>query len=96
MPKSLKPSSKAPVFKKPLALNCLKITGDQPFVLIDGDKSYYLLVNGEIYNYKKLAEEYQINLSSYSSDCSIILELYKRLSYDIVELNKKLNVIVRN
>jgi asparagine synthase (glutamine-hydrolysing) len=76
-----------------LALNCLSINGDQPFILVDKltKKSFYLLINGEIYNYKELANEYDIDLNSHSSDCSIILDLYKKLNYDFDKLNKKIN-----
>ena len=74
-----------------LALNGLTIDGDQPFTHIDKNtgKTYYLLVNGEIYNYKELASEYSIDIKS--SDCSILLELYQKLEYDFTKLNQCLN-----
>lgn len=76
-----------------LALNCLDIRGDQPFILFDNitNKSFYLLVNGEIYNYIELAKQYNINLDNYSSDCSILLELYKIFNYDFIKLNQLVN-----
>ena len=55
-----------------LAINGLDSLSNQPFE----DDNIILICNGEIYNYKQLAKENNINLNS-NSDCEIILHLYK-------------------
>ena len=57
-----------------LAINDLSEAGNQPFFYGD----YALLCNGEIYNYKQLAEKYNIELTN-SCDCSIILPLFHKI-----------------
>ena len=57
-----------------LAINGLNSKSDQP-LFVNG---VYLICNGEIYNYKNLANEYNINLVT-DSDCEIIIHLYHRL-----------------
>lgn len=57
---------------------------NQPFV--DGDVR--LMCNGEIYNYKELIEEYELDCKS-GSDCEVILRLYQKLGFS--ETVKKLN-----
>lgn len=63
-----------------LSINGLSPSGNQPMSLsqYDGIK---LMCNGEIYNYKKLAEKYNINLIT-GSDCEIIIHLYKLIGID--------------
>jgi len=60
-----------------LSINGLNEKSDQPMKL-NGNDNHVLLCNGEIYNYRELAQEYNINLET-DSDCEIILHLYKRL-----------------
>ena len=62
-----------------LAINGLDIDGDQPFHLIDGNKTFYLVCNGEIYNFRELIDKYKLNVSKTGSDCAVILPLYKLL-----------------
>ena len=50
-------------------------TGDQP-MKHPNDASLTLICNGEIYNYKNLAEKYSFNLVT-GSDCEIILFMFK-------------------
>ncbi len=57
-----------------LAINDLTPAGNQPFVL--GEKK--LVCNGEIYNHKQLAQEYNLHPTS-GSDCEVILHLYSLL-----------------
>lgn len=64
-----------------LAIMDKSINGNQPFILKQKNKTIILLVNGEIYNYRKLKEEYNITTES-SSDCEIIIELYKKNGFE--------------
>ena len=64
-----------------LAINGLDEKSDQPMRIND----VVLLCNGEIYNYKQLAKEYKINLRT-SSDCEIILHLYKHMGIQCIHL----------
>jgi len=57
-----------------LAINGDDEVADQPFYY----KGMYCVCNGEIYNYKKLAEKYGIILTT-GSDCEIILPLFDLL-----------------
>ncbi len=54
-----------------LAINGLNSNSNQPICY----NGVYLICNGEIYNYKDLAKEYNINLNT-QSDCEIIIHLY--------------------
>ena len=54
-----------------LAINGLTESGNQPFEY----KNYVLICNGEIYNYKELIRDYNLNVTS-GSDCEVILHLY--------------------
>ena len=59
-----------------LSINDTTNAGMQPFK----NKTQYLICNGEIYNYKRLIDKY--NLSSKStSDCECLLELFNKLNY---------------
>ena len=59
-----------------LAINGLDEKGNQPMKLKEND-NIVLICNGEIYNYKELAEELDIQLET-GSDCEIILHLYEK------------------
>ncbi len=54
--------------------------GDQPMKHPDDD-SLTLICNGEIYNYKDLAEKYSFNLVT-GSDCEIILLMFKEFGIE--------------
>jgi asparagine synthase (glutamine-hydrolysing) len=73
-----------------LAIMGLDIDGDQPFHLIDGEKTHYLLCNGEIYNFRELIDKYDLKLSKTGSDCVVILPLLKLFGYDFKKLNREL------
>ena len=71
----------------------LRIVGDStPQPLIDDAQEIYLIINGEIFNWKELSEE--LNYTCHKSDCEIIIPLYKkyvRYNNDYDEFFKKLN-----
>lgn len=54
-----------------LAINGLNNKSNQPFYI----NNIYCICNGEIYNYKSLAHDYNIILTT-DSDCEIIIQLY--------------------
>ena len=54
-----------------LAINGLTPSANQPLEY----KHYVLICNGEIYNYKELIRDYNLNVTS-GSDCEVILHLY--------------------
>jgi asparagine synthase (glutamine-hydrolysing) len=89
-----------------LAIMDTSTKGDQPFVFENEDRVIYSMCNGEIYNYKELADKYSIVLNS-GSDCEIIPHLYLKtndfckttslLSGEfailLIEINKKTNTV---
>jgi asparagine synthase (glutamine-hydrolysing) len=81
-----------PNFKKTVLMlhSRLKICGDnttQP--LINDDNTIYLIVNGEIFNWKELSEE--LNYTCTKSDCEIIFPLYQKYKNDLSTFFNKLN-----
>jgi asparagine synthase (glutamine-hydrolysing) len=72
-----------------LAINGLvRSTANQPFMFDTDEKVVYVMCNGEIYNYKELAQKYEIPLST-GSDCEIIYPLYQKIG--AAELMKELD-----
>ena len=71
-----------------LAINDLSENGNQPMQL----NNYFLVCNGEIFNYKKLKEEFNFEFRS-NSDCEIILHLY---DYFVKENRKDIFNIICN
>ncbi|MFQ6677415.1 MAG: asparagine synthase B [Fidelibacterota bacterium] len=63
-----------------LAIMGVSETGDQP-MQHPQDPSLTLVCNGEIYNYKQLAEKYGFQLTT-GSDCEIILFLFKEFGME--------------
>lgn len=59
-----------------LSINDLTENGNQPF----HSRGIYCMCNGEIYNFRQLAEKYKVSLNS-GSDCEIILRLYIRSNH---------------
>lgn len=81
-----------PNFKKTVLMlhTRLKICGDdttQP--LVNNDNTIYLIVNGEIFNWKELEKE--LNYTCTKSDCEIIFPLYEKYKNDIDTFFNKLN-----
>jgi len=64
-----------------LSINGLSEQGNQPF----NYDNNFVLCNGEIYNYQKLAQKYQIELNENDSDCAIIWPLYQKVGTKIFE-----------
>jgi asparagine synthase (glutamine-hydrolysing) len=65
-----------------LAINgTYNISADQPFVSETNTTITYAICNGEIYNYKQLAQKYNIILTS-GSDCEILTPLYQKIGMD--------------
>lgn len=60
-----------------LAINGLNSESTQPFFI----NNIKLICNGEIYNYKDLAKQFNIILNS-ESDCEIIIHLYKQFGIE--------------
>lgn len=73
-----------------LKINDLSSDGMQPFVFTVEGSTYYLLCNGEIYNYEQLKEEYKITTKS-KSDCEIIYHLFIEFNKDVKRLCRELN-----
>ncbi|NBP15477.1 hypothetical protein EBU95_13925 [bacterium] len=68
----------------------LHINGDNtPQPLFDEERSLYLIINGEIFNWKQLEQE--LDYKCHMSDCEIILPLYKRYQHNIPQMLNKLN-----
>ena len=68
----------------------LHINGDNtPQPLFDEERSLYLIINGEIFNWKQLEEE--LDYKCHMSDCEILLPLYKRYQNNIPQMLNKLN-----
>jgi len=62
-----------------LAIVDTSFQGNQPFVKEDELRTLILLCNGEIYNYKELAEENGISANDIKNDCAVLLEVYAKL-----------------
>jgi asparagine synthase (glutamine-hydrolysing) len=73
-----------------LAINGLTSSGNQPFEY----KNYVLICNGEIYNYKELIQDYNLNVTS-GSDCEVILHLYHLFGSDcLTKLDGEFSFII--
>ena len=55
--------------------------GNQPFLLEDSGHIIYCVCNGEIYNYLQLIEEHKLTDLISTSDCEVLLPLYKKLGF---------------
>ena len=65
-----------------LSINGLDEESNQPFILNNNDnndKKIYLICNGEIFNFKELIKEHNLEKEyKTNSDCEVILHLYKK------------------
>lgn len=73
-----------------LKINDLTANGMQPFIFSYKGSNYYLLCNGEIYNYNDLKKKYNIKTRS-KSDCEIIYHLFILFDKNIKRLCSELN-----
>lgn len=73
-----------------LAIQDLSSNGLQPFYYKNGDNTFALICNGEIYNFQELSKKYDIQLET-KSDCEIILKLFLKLNKDINLLSNELD-----
>jgi asparagine synthase (glutamine-hydrolysing) len=75
-----------------LAIHDLSHKGDQPFHGFDteGHHEVHLMCNGEIYNWKELIQEYNLQLYS-SSDCEVLYHLFFIFNYDFERLVRALD-----
>lgn len=55
-------------------------SGDQPFTVEYENRSIYTMCNGEIYNFKQLIKENNINVKS-GSDCEVIPHMYIKYGF---------------
>jgi asparagine synthase (glutamine-hydrolysing) len=73
-----------------LAINDTSVHGMQPFLYTEGDETFVVVCNGELYNHDDLKKKYSLEYES-NSDCGIIFPLFKFFGYDFYRLNKELN-----
>lgn len=64
-----------------LSIMDLSHKGDQPFKFEIEERTIYSLINGEIYNYKKLINDHDLNPSS-TSDCEVVPLLYMKYGFE--------------
>jgi len=67
---------------------------DQPMLGSDGDS--HIIFNGEVFNYKELAQQFQLKLKT-SSDTEVVLELFLRLGPNCLRhLNGMFSFVIYN
>ena len=78
-----------------LSIMDLTSRADQPFVWESNGSTNYCICNGEIYNYKKLIEKYDLHPES-DSDCHVIPLLYEKIGIDklLEELNGEFSFLI--
>lgn len=64
-----------------LSIMDLSTKGDQPFVYETQTKTIYTLINGEIYNHKKLISDHNLAPVS-NSDCEVVPLLYMKYGFE--------------
>lgn len=63
--------------------------GDQPFKFEEGDRTVYVMCNGEIYNFHNIIEEFKLSPKS-GSDCETIPLMYQN-KIPVKQIMQKLN-----
>lgn len=69
-----------------LSINNISNECNQPFIYHENNFTYYVMCNGEIYNWKSLLSIYNLNYTLIKNDCSVIFPLFKHLKYNIKSL----------
>jgi asparagine synthase (glutamine-hydrolysing) len=64
-----------------LAINGLDNESNQP---LEHNERYFLVCNGEIFNYRQLSTQHQLELRTHS-DCEVILHLYERYKEKVTD-----------
>ena len=64
-----------------LAIMDLTTRGDQPFTHETPDKIYYVVCNGEIYNFHEIVKKHDLHVKS-GSDCEVIIHLFVKYGMD--------------
>jgi len=72
-----------------LKINDTSDSGNQPFVFENDTDLVYVMVNGEIYNHKRLEQEEMLKVTS-QSDCEVILRMYQKYYNSKIYSNQKL------
>lgn len=70
-----------------LAINNISDECNQPFIYNDNDEFIYtVMCNGEIYNWKNIAESFNLDIKNHNNDCGVIFPLFKQLDYNFNNL----------
>lgn len=68
-----------------LSIMDVSMNGSQPFEIVDGSRTVYLMCNGEIYNFEflaqKLKQEHNVTMRS-RSDCEVLPHLYIHYGFE--------------
>lgn len=70
-----------------LAIMNPSFTSNQPYIIKEGDKTIVFICNGEIYNFKQLDNEYDLNIKD-NSDCMVIPLLYLKYCKNLKEFSE--------
>ena len=73
-----------------LAIMDNSFKSNQPFIFQDNLRTIIFVCNGEIYNFKELIEEYELDIEN-NSDCMTIPKLYLKLNRNIDDFIKLFN-----
>ena len=76
-----------------LAIMDPTFTSNQPYILEDNDRTIIFLCNGEIYNFKELIKNHELDINN-NSDCLVIPKLY--IKYTDSNIDKFINLFVHN
>lgn len=69
-----------------LSINNVSNECNQPFIYHHDNFTYYVMCNGEIYNWKRLIVTYHLNSTQIKNDCSVIFSLFESLKFNITKL----------
>lgn len=69
-----------------LSINNTSNECNQPYVYHDEKFTYYVMCNGEIYNWKRLVTIYDLPSKTIKNDCAVIFPIFKLLNLNFREL----------